>query len=51
MTKLTNLFQPFEFGGVELKNRLVMLSMDTGYGDDGLVKKEKRPWIDCIVSS
>jgi 2,4-dienoyl-CoA reductase-like NADH-dependent reductase (Old Yellow Enzyme family) len=50
MTKLTNLFLPFQIGNIELKNRIIMLSMDTGYGDDGLVKKENRPWIHCIVS-
>ncbi|MFA5055060.1 MAG: FAD-dependent oxidoreductase [Dehalococcoidia bacterium] len=45
MTKLTNLFQPFEFGGVELKNRLVMLSMDTGYGDDGYASVRDREYL------
>jgi len=45
MTKLTNLFQPFDFGGVELKNRIVMLSMDTGYGDDGYASKRDRDYL------
>src|SRR5512137_693450 len=45
MTKLANLFQPFEFGGVELKNRLVMLSMDTGYGDDGYASQRDREYL------
>jgi len=45
MTKLTNLFQPFEFSGIELKNRLVMLSMDTGYGDDGYASKRDREYL------
>ena len=45
MTKLTNLFQPFNLGGVELKNRIVMLSMDTGYGDDGYASKRDRDYL------
>jgi len=45
MTKLTNLFQPFEFAGIELRNRLVMLSMDTGYGDDGYASKRDREYL------
>jgi len=45
MTKLTNLFQPFQIGNVELKNRIVMLSMDTGYGDDGYASKRDRDYL------
>ena len=45
MTKLTNLFQPFEFAGIELKNRLVMLSMDTGFGDDGYASVRDREYL------
>ncbi len=45
MTKLTNLFQPFQIGGVELKNRIVMLSMDTGYGDAGYASKRDREYL------
>ena len=45
MTKLTHLFQSFNLGGVELKNRIVMLSMDTGYGDDGYASKRDRDYL------
>ena len=45
MTKLNHLFQPFNLGGVELKNRIVMLSMDTGYGDNWYASKRDRAYM------
>jgi 2,4-dienoyl-CoA reductase-like NADH-dependent reductase (Old Yellow Enzyme family) len=37
MTKLKNLFQPINIGMLELKNRIVFLAADTGYGNDDFV--------------
>ncbi|MFQ5925137.1 MAG: FAD-dependent oxidoreductase [Dehalococcoidia bacterium] len=37
MTELKNLFQPIKVGGLELKNRIVCLSVMTGYGADDMV--------------
>ncbi|MEA1958049.1 MAG: FAD-dependent oxidoreductase [Chloroflexota bacterium] len=45
MTQLNHLFQPFNIGGVELKNRIVMLSMDTGYGDDWYASRRDRDYL------
>jgi len=45
MTKLSNLFQPFEFSGIELKNRIVMLSMETGYGENGYATERDRDYL------
>ena len=45
MTKLNHLFQPFNLGGVELKNRIVMLSMDTGYGNNWYASKRDRAYM------
>lgn len=38
MTELRNLFQPGKIGEVEIRNRLVMLPLTTGYNElDGTV--------------
>ena len=34
MAELKNLFNPIKIGEMELKNRLVMLPVTTGYGED-----------------
>ncbi|RJQ28662.1 MAG: FAD-dependent oxidoreductase [Peptococcaceae bacterium] len=40
MTKLSSLFTPVKIGGLELKNRIVMAPMGTGFGDpDGYVTR------------
>ena len=42
MTELKHLFQPIQIGTLELKNRIVFLAADTGYGDDCMVTDRQK---------
>ena len=45
MSKLKHLFQPITLGRIELKNRLVMLAMATGYVNDGRPNKRLKQFL------
>jgi len=44
MTELKSLFQPITVAGLELKNRIVFLAADTGYGDDDMVTDRQKEY-------
>ena len=44
MTELKSLFQPIKVGGLELKNRIVFLAADTGYGDNDMVTDRQKDY-------
>jgi 2,4-dienoyl-CoA reductase (NADPH2) len=44
MTELKHLFQPIQIGTLELKNRIVLLAADTGYGDNDMVTERQKEY-------
>ncbi|MFA4837674.1 MAG: FAD-dependent oxidoreductase [Dehalococcoidia bacterium] len=50
MRKLTKLFQPIQVGNVEIKNRLVMLGMSTGLGNNYRVNDRLKGFIERAAS-
>jgi len=44
MMKFNSLFQPIKIGSLELKNRIVLLAADTGYGNDDFVTDRQKDY-------
>jgi 2,4-dienoyl-CoA reductase-like NADH-dependent reductase (Old Yellow Enzyme family)/thioredoxin reductase len=44
MTELKHLFQPIQIGTLEIKNRIVLLAADTGYGDNDMVTERQKEY-------
>lgn len=44
MTELKSLFQPITVAGLELRNRIVFLAAETGYGDDDMVTDRQKDY-------